>query len=258
LKKSNPEGLVLLSIVIPARDEEGCIASTVEHLHLELQLNGIHHEIIVVDDGSTDSTWMILHEESAKIPELKPIRSPGPHGFGRAITRGLDAMTGDAVVIMMADESDDPRDVVLYWRKLQEGYDCVFGSRFVKSGGVIDYPKIKLFVNRLANLFVKILFRHGLNDTTNAFKAYRREVIEGVRPILSPHFNITVELPLKAIVRGYSYSTMPITWRNRRTGVAKLKIKEMGSRYLFICLYIWLEKYFSRGDYKKPSSDFKL
>ena len=243
--------LNLLSVVIPARDEEGCIASTIEHLHLELQLQGINHEIIVVDDGSTDSTWKILQEETTKIPELKPIRSPGPHGLGRAITRGLDAMTGEAVVIMMADESDDPRDVVRYWRILQEGYDCVFGSRFVKGGGVIDYPKFKLFINRLANLFVKILFRHGLNDTTNAFKAYRREVIEGVRPILSPHFNITVELPLKAIVRGYSYTMMPITWRNRRTGVAKLKIKEMGSRYLFICLYIWLEKYFSRGDYCK-------
>jgi dolichol-phosphate mannosyltransferase len=251
LQSTDTKGLDLLSIVIPARDEEGCIASTVEHLHLELQLNAIAHEIIVVDDGSTDSTWKILQEERAKISELKPIQNCGPHGFGRAITLGLDAMTGDAVVIMMADESDDPRDVVRYWRKLQEGYDCVFGSRFVKGGGVIDYPKIKLLVNRLANFFVKILFRHGLNDTTNAFKAYREEVIDGIRPILSPHFNITVELPLKAIVRGYSYTTMPITWRNRRTGVAKLKIREMGSRYLFICLYIWLEKYFSRGDYKK-------
>lgn len=254
-KPSEHSETLLLSIVIPARDEEGCIASTIEHLHLELRLQGINHEIIVVDDGSTDSTWKILQEETAKIPVLKTIRSTGPHGFGRAITRGLDAMTGDAVVIMMADESDDPRDVVRYWRKLQEGYDCVFGSRFVKGGGVIDYPKFKLFVNRLANLFVKILFRHGLNDTTNAFKAYRREVIDGVRPILSPHFNITVELPLKAIVRGYSYATLPITWRNRRSGVAKLKIKEMGSRYLFICLYIWLEKYFSRGDYHRHDED---
>jgi len=243
--------LELLSIVIPARDEEGCIASTVEHLHLELDLRGVPHEIIVVDDGSGDRTWEILQRESQKIPELRPLKSPGPHGFGRAITRGLDAMRGDAVVIMMADESDDCRDVVRYWEKLKEGHDCVFGSRFARGGGVIDYPPIKLFVNRVANLFVRMMFRHGLNDTTNAFKAYRRTVIEGIRPILSPHFNITVELPLKAIVRGYSYAVIPITWRNRRHGVAKLKINEMGSRYLFICLYVWLEKYFSRGDYKK-------
>jgi dolichol-phosphate mannosyltransferase len=179
------------------------------------------------------------------------VQNPGPHGFGRAITLGLDAMTGDAAVIFMADESDDCRDVVRYWEKLNEGYDCVFGSRFMKGGGTIDYPPIKLFMNRLANSFVRCLFRHGLNDTTNAFKAYRREVIDGIRPILSPHFNITVELPLKAIVRGYNFAVIPITWRNRRHGVAKLKIKEMGSRYLFIVLYVWLEKYFSRGDYKK-------
>jgi len=160
-------------------------------------------------------------------------------------------MNGDAAVIMMADESDDCRDVVRYWEKLNEGYDCVFGSRFMKGGGTLDYPPIKLFMNRLANAFVRFLFRHGLNDTTNAFKAYRKEVIDGIRPILSPHFNITVELPLKAIVRGYNFAVIPITWRNRRSGVAKLKIREMGSRYLFIVLYVWLEKYFSRGDYKK-------
>ena len=245
--------LSLLSIIIPARDEEGCIASTIGHLHLELNLHNVPHEIVVVDDGSSDGTWAILQTEAQKIPELHPIQNKGLHGFGRAITCGLDAAKGDAVVIMMADESDDCRDVVRYWQTLNEGFDCVFGSRFTKGGGVIDYPPIKLTLNRAANLFIRLLFRHGLNDTTNAFKAYRREVIDGVRPILSPHFNITVELPLKAIIRGFSFTTIPITWRNRRTGVAKLKIREMGSRYLFICLYIWLEKYFSRGDYKKQN-----
>lgn len=243
--------LSLLSIVIPARDEEGAIASTIEHLHLELSLRGVPHEIIVVDDGSTDRTWEILQNEASRIPELSPVQNSGLHGFGRAIIRGLDAMKGDAVVIMMADESDDCRDVVRYWEKLGEGYDCVFGSRFLRGGGTIDYPAVKYTLNRMANTFIRILFSHGLNDTTNAFKAYRREVIEGCRPFLSPHFNLTVELPLKAIVRGYSFTTIPITWRNRRHGVAKLKIKEMGSRYLFICLYVWLERYFSRGDYRK-------
>jgi dolichol-phosphate mannosyltransferase len=160
-------------------------------------------------------------------------------------------MTGDAVVIMMADESDDSRDVVRYWQELNKGFDCVFGSRFVKGGGVIDYPFVKLKLNRMANLFLKILFRIRLNDTSNAFKAYRRTAIDGCRPLIAPHFNLTVELPLKSIVRGYTWTVIPITWRNRRTGQAKLKIREMGSRYLFICLYVWLEKYFSRGDYKK-------
>jgi dolichol-phosphate mannosyltransferase len=243
--------LQLLSIVIPARDEEGCIASSVEHLHVELRLHGVPHEIVVVDDGSTDSTWEILMALRNRIPTLRPVQNLGEHGFGRAVICGFENMQGDAVVIMMADESDDCRDVVRYWELLNQGWDAVFGSRFLKGGGVIDYPWLKLKLNRLANLFIRLMFRIKLNDTTNAFKAYRRTVIEGCRPWLSPHFNLTVELPLKTIVRDYSWTVVPITWRNRRTGVPKLKIKEMGSRYLFICLYVWLEKYFSRGDYRR-------
>ena len=243
--------LQLLTVVIPARDEEGCICSTVQHLNLELRLQKVPHEIIVVDDGSSDRTWQLLQDLQKNLPELKPIQNKGLNGFGRAIICGLDHMTGDAVVIMMADESDDCRDVVRYWQELNLGYDCVFGSRFIKGGGTIDYPWLKYVMNRLANFFLKVLFHIRLNDTTNAFKAYRREVIDGCRPLIAPHFNLTVELPLKAIVRGFSWTVIPITWRNRRSGMAKLKIKEMGSRYLFICLYIWLEKYLSRGDYRK-------
>jgi dolichol-phosphate mannosyltransferase len=245
--------LSLLSVVIPARDEAGCIASTVQHLHLELQLREVPHEIVVVDDGSSDATWSILKDESRRIEQLKPVRNPGPHGFGRAIQKGLSEAAGDAIVIMMADESDDCRDVVRYWDVLNAGYDCAFGSRFMKGGGTIDYPRVKWLLNRWANLFIRLLFGIGLNDTTNAFKGYRTEVIRGCMPILSPHFNITVELPLKAIVRGYSWKVIPITWRNRRTGLAKLKIREMGSRYFFIVAYVWLEKYFSRGDYHRDA-----
>jgi dolichol-phosphate mannosyltransferase len=246
--------LRLLSVVIPARNEEGCIAATIEHLHLELRLHHIEHELVVVDDGSTDSTWRLLTELKDRIPELSPVQNPGPHGFGRAITLGFAHMSGDAVVVMMADESDDCRDVVRYWQLLNEGWDAVFGSRFVRGGGVIDYPALKLYVNRLANIFLRILFHVPLNDFTNAFKAYRSSVIDGCRPFLSPHFNLTIELPLKTIVRGYSWTVTPITWRNRRAGESKLKLREMGSRYLFITLYCWLEKYFSRGDYRKETS----
>jgi dolichol-phosphate mannosyltransferase len=245
----------LLSIIIPAQDEEGSIASTVEHLHVELRLQNIAHEIIVVDDGSADRTWWILKDIASKLPSLRPLQNTGMHGFGRAVQFGLTQYRGDAVVIMMADESDDCRDVVRYWEKLNEGYDCVFGSRFCAGGGALGYPLFKLTLNRLANWFIRILFKIRINDTTNAFKAYRREVIEGCRPFLAAHFNFTVELPLKAIVRGYSWTVIPTIWRNRRSGTPKLKIKEMGSRYLFICLYAWLEKYFSRGDYRKEANN---
>jgi dolichol-phosphate mannosyltransferase len=257
--KSSPPGapdepLRLLSVVIPAQNEAGAIAATVEHLYVELRLQKVPHEIVVVDDGSTDGTWKVLQEASSQVPTLRPVRNDGEHGFGRAITFGFDHIQGDAVVVMMADESDDSRDVVRYWELLNEGWDAVFGSRFVKGGGVIDYPLHKLLINRLANLFLRLFFRVPLNDLTNAFKAYRRQTLDGCRPFLSPHFNLTIELPLKTIVRGYSWTTIPITWRNRRSGISKLKIKEMGSRYLFIALYCWVEKYFSRGDYKKKQA----
>jgi dolichol-phosphate mannosyltransferase len=249
--KTTIEPLKLLSVVIPAKDEEGCIASTVEHLNLELDLHDVPHEIIVVDDASDDQTWKILGELHEKNQKIIPVKNQSPNGFGRAIIKGLDSIKGDAVVIMMADESDDPRDVVRYWNLLNEGWDCVFGSRFMKGGGVIDYPFLKLTMNRMANFFIRRLFRIKLNDTTNAFKAYRKTVIDGCRPLISPHFNLTVEIPLKAIVRGFSWTVIPITWKNRKTGVAKLKMREMGSRYFFICMYLWLEKYFSRGDYRR-------
>jgi dolichol-phosphate mannosyltransferase len=109
-------------------------------------------------------------------------------------------------------------------------------------------------MNRIVNFGIRLLFRHGYNDTTNAFKAYRREVIENVKPFLSHHFNLTVELPLKAVVRGYSYGIVPISWTNRKAGVSKLSLNEMGSRYLFIVLYVFLEQHLSRGDYHREQS----
>jgi dolichol-phosphate mannosyltransferase len=248
---ATPKPLSLYSVVIPARDEQESLPGTVTHIHEIFKKAGVPHEIVVVDDGSRDRTWAVLQELKQTVPTLAPVQNHGLHGFGRAVVCGLNHMKGDACVIMMADASDAPEHAVNYWERLNEGWDCVFGSRFVNGGEVIDYPRVKLVVNRLANFFVRIGFNIELNDTTNAFKAYRRTVIEGCRPFLAPHFNLTVELPLKAIVRGYTWTVIPISWQNRKYGEAKLKIKEMGSRYFFICAYVWLEKYFSRGDYRK-------
>ncbi len=240
-----------ISVVIPAHNEEGCLYGTVSNLVDTLEREGIQHEILIINDNSRDKTQAICQQLSQTFKTVRYINNQPPHGFGFAVRRGLAEFEGDAVAIMMADASDDPKDLVTGYYKLLQGYDCVFGSRFIKGGKVVDYPIHKLLINRWANWFVKTLFGLRYNDTTNAFKIYRREVINGVQPILSHHFNLTVELPLKATVRGFSYVVIPMKWYNRKTGVSKLKIKEMGSRYLFIVLYVWLEKHLSRGDYHR-------
>ncbi len=239
----------LLSVVIPAYNEEGCIQETVEKICQCLEKKVIDYEILIVNDNSRDNTEKILKQIAEENSKVRYVNNHYPNGFGFAVRCGLEKFQGDGVVIAMADASDPPEQIVNYYYKLREGYECVFGSRFIKGGWVVDYPKHKLFVNRLANFFIKKLVGIDYNDTTNAFKAYKREVIEGVAPLISHHFNLTVEIPLKAIVRGYSYNVIPIGWCNRKTGISKLKLQEMGSRYLFIVLYILLEKFLSRGDY---------
>ena len=256
--KIAPAPIELFSVVIPAYNEEGCIAKTIESLSQTLTEAEIPYEILIVNDNSRDRTEAILQDLCAHGDRVRYLNNYYPNGFGFAVRCGVENFAGDAVAVVMADSSDSPDDLVKYYHKLQEGYECVFGSRFVRGGKVIDYPVHKLTINRLANLFIKVLFGLKHNDITNAFKAYRREAIEGIFPLISHHFNLTVEMPLKAIVRGYSYATLPISWRNRQTGVSKLKIKEMGSRYLFIVLYAFLEKTLSRGDYVRYRSPAKL
>ncbi len=241
-----------LSVVIPAHNEVDSIQQTVLGVTDALGRAGIDYEVLVIDDSSTDGTKAAAEEIAHDDPRIRCLRSHYRNGFGFAVRAGLERFEGDAVAIVMGDGSDNPEDLVTYYRLLNEGYDCAFGSRFMRGSEVHDYPKLKLVLNRLANAVIRILFRHGYNDTTNAFKAYRREVIQHAQPLLSHHFNLTVELPLKAFVRGFSYAVVPISWRNRTSGKSKLGIREMGSRYLFIVLTLYLEHHLSRGDYRRP------
>ncbi|MFC1680966.1 glycosyltransferase family 2 protein [Pseudomonadota bacterium] len=246
----------MLSVVIPAHNEEKNIVDTVNQLHSKLAEEDVFHEIIVVNDNSSDNTAHLVRDLASHSNYVFLVNNSPPNGFGFAVKKGLQHANGQAIALFMADLSDSPSDLVKFYRVMEEkGVDCVFGSRFTKESTIIGYPKVKLVLNRVANWFIKVLFGLKYNDVTNAFKLYRREVIEGVSPILSHHFNITVELPLKAIIRGYTFVVCSNDWYNRRHGLSKLKIKEMGSRYMFIILYCFLEKWLSKGDYhSKPIS----
>ncbi|MGH2897118.1 MAG: glycosyltransferase family 2 protein [Solirubrobacteraceae bacterium] len=245
---------MMLSVVIPAHNEAQSIGRTIEALVATLAAADIDHEVLVVDDHSTDATGDLVAQIAERLPTVRCVRNGAGAGFGLAVRCGLEHYRGDAVAVMMADLSDSPRDLVTYWRLLEQGFECAFGSRFMPGAGTVGYPRVKLLLNRTVNLAIRLLFRHGYNDTTNAFKAYRREVIDNIQPLLSHHFNLTVEIPLKAIVRGHSYAVVPISWRNRDAGESKLKLQEMGSRYLFIVLYVFLEHHLSRGDYRRTGA----
>jgi dolichol-phosphate mannosyltransferase len=226
---------------------------TVDRICETLSRNQIDFEVLVVNDHSQDGTEEILKHRAENSKTVRYINNSDRRGYGRAVRFGLQHYSGDCVAIMMGDLSDDPDDLVTFYRVMVEKkVDCVFGSRFVSGGEVIDYPRIKWLLNRMANHIVKVVFGIPYNDCTNAFKLYRRETIDGIKPLLAPHYNLTLEMPLKSIVRGYSFEVIPNRWTNRKSGESKLKIKEMGSRYFFIFLYCLIEKYFSKGDYLKP------
>src|SRR5258708_14943225 len=197
---------------MPARNEEGCVSQALERFSDGLSANVSDFEIVVVDDGSTDATADNVRALSARYAAVVTVTNTGRHGFGMAMRYGLTHITGDAVAIVMADGSDSPEDLLKYYRKLQEGYDCVFGSRFIPGGSVVDYPRHKLLLNRMGNAFIRVLFGLNFNDITNAFKCYRREMISGIQPLISPPFHLTAEMPFKTLVRGDTLAVVPTTW----------------------------------------------
>ena len=234
-----------LSVVMPAHNEEDSTVEVVGSLVQTLTAEGIDHEVIVVNDNSTDQTEAVLQDIQRLYPTLRYINNEPPAGFGLAIRKGLEHFSGEAVAIVMGDGSDSPKDVARCFRELQKGYDCVFGSRFIKGGRITNYPPHKLLFNRVGNYLIRVLFTLDYNDITNGFKLYKREVIAACQPLISKHFNINIELPLKAIAQGYKYAVIPISYTDRTAGISKFKIKEISVPYLLTIVYIYLERYFS-------------
>ncbi len=232
-----------LSIVIPAYNEENNIGKCLEELQRVVR-DGHHipYEIIVVNDNSQDGTEAVVRERMAADPAIRLVNRTPPGGFGRAVRTGLEHVQGDVVVIYMADLSDDPEDVVVYYRKILEGYDCVYGSRFIRGSHVENYPWVKLIFNRIVNRCVQFLFWTRFNDLTNAFKAYRTTVIHDCGPYRASHFNITLEMSLSALIRRYEIAQVPIHWFGRTWGVSKLKLRVMGRKYLCTLLMLYFQR----------------
>ncbi|MBI1318007.1 MAG: glycosyltransferase [Candidatus Hydrogenedens sp.] len=237
-----------LSVVIPAYNEEQNLTGTIHEISPVLQAEGIPYELIIVNDNSSDATPQVIQALMQEDPNIRTVDRRPPGGFGRAIRAGLDVVEGDIVAVYMADQSDDPKDLVASYSKIEQGYDCVFGSRFIKGSEVTNYPPFKLFANRIVNHAIRWLFWTRFNDLTNAFKVYRTEVIRECGPYRASHFNLTIEMSLSALIRGYSIAEIPISWRGRTWGSSNLHISEMGRRYLQVLLKLWFEQVLIRDD----------
>jgi dolichol-phosphate mannosyltransferase len=239
-----------LSIIIPAHNEANLIAKTIEDIIAAVAPRSIDCEIIVVNDVSEDNTEAVIRELMNSQPLVRLVNRQSPPGFGRAVRAGVEAAVNDVVVIVMADQSDDPEDIIRYYDTIAEGYDCAFGSRFVEGSTVVGYPKVKLIANRIVNRCIQVLFWTHFNDLSNAFKAYRREVLEHCGPFHASHFNITIEMSLSALIRGYKIKQIPIKWYGRTWGSSKLRITEMGRRYLCVLLKCFFERMLISDDLK--------
>lgn len=254
--KPDPPNTLLLSVVIPAYNEEENIQPVLSRILETLRAEDIPFELVVVNDNSTDDTVAKVFELAETSAEIRLVHNPLDNGLGRAVRAGLAQVEGDAVAIMMADLSDSPDDLVRCYRTLEEGYDCVFGSRFIKGSQVTHYPPLKLFVNRLVSLLIRAMFMTSHNDLTNAFKLYRRKVIDSITPLHAAHFNITIEMSLSALIREYRIATIPITWQGRSWGSSNLKLREMGRRYLATLLKVWFERLLILDDLLQEKSEY--
>jgi dolichol-phosphate mannosyltransferase len=238
-----PKNTLLYSIVIPAYNESKNIVETVPRLALALRNEEIPFELVIVNDNSIDDTGEIVGQLQHDYPEINLVSNPMPGGFGRAIRCGLENIQGDVVAIVMADLSDSPDDVVRCYRTIEEGWDCVFGSRFTSGSSVSNYPFVKLVIQRVVNNAIRIMFMTTLNDMTNAFKVYRRHVINDVSPLRAAHFNITIELSLSTLIRNYAIKQIPISWEGRTWGQSNLRLRAMGRRYLATLMKLWFERW---------------
>ncbi len=238
----------LLSVCIPAHNEQENIGPTIDAIAKELLAAAVPFEFVIANDNSSDGTEGMVRARMEQGLPIRLINRRPPGGFGRAIRSCLEHFHGEYVVVVMADLSDDPKDIVRYYEKLEEGYDAVFGSRFIKGAEVQGYPKGKLLANRLGNKLIQLLFWTKHNDTTNAFKAYRADAIRSLLPLYSSHFNLTIEISLGLLVRNFRVASIPIHWYGRTWGSAKFRIKDLGRRYVATLMKVWAERRFVHDD----------
>lgn len=240
-----------LGIIIPTFQEEKNIYNMVKGLTDFLNIRNIDYEVIVIDDNSSDLTSVLINKLSKNNNKIKFYLNDKKKGFGNSVVMGIDKSSSEIITIMMADKSDSLIDLEKYYNIILENneIDCVFGDRWSK-GSIKNYPIVKKIFNRFGNKLISILFKIDYCDFTNSFKMYRKTSLLKIYPILSNHFSITIELPLKLITRGFKFIIMENSWENREHGISKMKLTNSIITYSIIIIYCLIDKFFWNKRYE--------
>ncbi|MDA9602327.1 glycosyltransferase family 2 protein [Flavobacteriaceae bacterium] len=234
-----------LSIIIPTFKEGKIIDSSVNKINDVLKKSGIDFEILIIDDNSNDKTLEKIEEISKKNNNINLYLNNSSKGFGNSIIEGIKKSQGEIICFVMADQSDSPYDILNYYKEIIKGeYDCLFGDRWAEQQLVENYPKFKFYVNRIGNKMISFLFNINYSDLTNSFKMYKKSVLIGLFPLISNHFSITIEIPLKVIYRGFKYKVIPNSWKNNQHSVSNLNLLYVLKTYSLIAIYCLIERSF--------------
>ncbi len=222
-----------LSIVIPARNEEKNIIGVIAGIESSLK---IPHELIVVNDYSTDKTAELTEAAAKEYPDVRLVNNSGERGFAGAIKSGFRQANNELIVPVMADACDDPATLGIMMQKMSEGYDVVCGSRYIQGGSRIGGPKIKGFFSFLAGVSIFRLAGIPTHDPVNTFKMYRKQVVDSIETTTTD-FEISMELLLKAHYAGFKIAEVPTVWKERRKGKSNFSLFKLLPKYLK--LYLW-------------------
>lgn len=227
------------SLIIPFKNELAYAEMTMRSAYTYLSERNIDFELVAVDNSS-DGTWEVLQTFAQAHRNVVAVKEGNPSGYGNALRKGFSVATGDIIIPFNGDLSDSLDDVISYIRLIENGNEMVYGSRFMAGAKMTGSTTVKRFLSQFGNTLLHWFFRTDCNDITNSFKAYRKTVLEAIKPTANG-YNIGMEIALKGIIKKYKYTTIPVTWSDRKYGRSKMSIMKSIPTYLSTAIKIRFE-----------------
>jgi glycosyltransferase involved in cell wall biosynthesis len=226
-----------LTILTPARNEEGNLLELHARLTAVLERIGVPYEIVLIDDGSDDATWSTIKRLCAADVRLRALRHRRNFGKAQALANGFAVARGDVIVTMDADLQDDPDELPRFLAKLNEGNDLVSGWKQRRQD-----PLGKTLPSKLFNRAVRLASGVPLHDFNCGYKAYRREVTQAIRLYGELH-RFT---PVLAHAQGFRIGEVPVKHHARRWGRSKYGWGRLVKGFLDLMTVVFLTQYRQR------------